>query len=124
MKRRQRFDISLLALACFALAICPLASGKSVMVPMRDGVKLPTIISLPGSGSCPVILTRGYTAGGLSNHMMWLALGGLNPRSHANGSAEGSLAAGGALTSPLHPAAVNPASDLRADPSFKVFETG
>ncbi len=58
MKRRQQFDISLLALACFALAICPLASGESVMVPMRDGIKLPTIIALPGSGSYPVILTR------------------------------------------------------------------
>lgn len=68
MKRWQQFDISLLALVCFALAICPLASGKSVMVPMRDGVKLPTIIALPGSGSYPVVLTRGYTAGGLISH--------------------------------------------------------
>ncbi|GAG46843.1 unnamed protein product, partial [marine sediment metagenome] len=37
--------------------------GESVMVPMRDGIKLPTIIALPGSGSYPVVLTRGYTAG-------------------------------------------------------------
>jgi len=38
------------------------------MVPMRDGIKLPTIIALPGSGSYPVVLTRGYTASGLSSH--------------------------------------------------------
>jgi len=35
---------------------------------MRDGIKLPTIIALPGSGSYPVVLNRGYTASGLSSH--------------------------------------------------------
>jgi putative CocE/NonD family hydrolase len=46
------------------------------MVPMRDGVTLRTIISLPSSDSAathrqvnyPTVLTRGYSAGGLSNY--------------------------------------------------------
>jgi hypothetical protein len=44
MKRRQPFDISLLALAYFTLIVCPVASGESEMVPMRDGimVRFPT----------------------------------------------------------------------------------
>jgi len=46
-----------------------IANGtRTTMVSMRDGIKLRTIISLPGSGSYPTVLTRGYSAGGLSNH--------------------------------------------------------
>lgn len=50
------------------LAFCPITKAETMAVPMRDGVKLRTIISLPGSGSYPSVLTRGYSAGGLSNH--------------------------------------------------------
>ena len=35
------------------------------MVEMRDGVKLKTTVWLPGEGSYPVVLTRGYSASGL-----------------------------------------------------------
>lgn len=38
---------------------------KDVMIPMRDGTELPTKIWKPGTGSYPVVLTRGYRAGGL-----------------------------------------------------------
>lgn len=38
MKRWQQFDISLLALICFVLTVCPVSSGESEMVAMRDGV--------------------------------------------------------------------------------------
>ncbi len=52
----------------FVLSFCPDSRAETVMVPMRDGVELQTIISLAGSGSYPTVLTRGYSAGGLSNH--------------------------------------------------------
>lgn len=59
------------------LAFCPIANSESGMVQMRDGVKLPTIISLSESGSAarhpqadyPTVLSRGYSACGLSNHV-------------------------------------------------------
>jgi len=50
------------------LVFCAASRAETVMVPMRDGIKLRTIISLAGSGSYPTVLTRGYSAGGLSNH--------------------------------------------------------
>ena len=54
--------------ASIVLALCPAGRAETVMVPMRDGVELRTIISLPGGGPCPTVLTRGYSAGGLRNH--------------------------------------------------------
>ncbi|MHC4298730.1 MAG: CocE/NonD family hydrolase [Planctomycetota bacterium] len=54
--------------AGLVLAFCPVTRAKSVAVPMRDGVKLQTIVSLPADGSYPTVLVRGYSPGGLSNH--------------------------------------------------------
>jgi putative CocE/NonD family hydrolase len=68
MKRWRQSALPLIALVCPALVVCPAVWAKSVMVPMRDGVKLRTIIYLPASGPCPAVLTRGYSAGGLSGH--------------------------------------------------------
>ncbi len=44
-------------IALFLSAVCPAATGQTVMVPMRDGVKLATDIHLPaGEGPWPTIL--------------------------------------------------------------------
>jgi len=68
MKHRKQSGLPLIALASLALVACRVAWAKSVMVPMRDAVNLQTIISLPAGGCCPAVLTRGYSAGGLSSH--------------------------------------------------------
>ncbi|MHC4167240.1 MAG: CocE/NonD family hydrolase [Planctomycetota bacterium] len=62
---RSRIFVILVAVV---LPFSPANGAKTTMVPMRDGVKLQTIISLPGSGTYPTVLTRGYSAGGLSNN--------------------------------------------------------
>jgi len=67
---------AVLVTASLVLAICPFTKGQTVMVPMRDGIKLRTIMSIPRNGYAsrrhqavyPTVLTRGYSAEGLSHH--------------------------------------------------------
>ena len=62
---RDRLYVVLVAIV---LSFHSADGAKTTLVPMRDGVQLRTVISLPGNGSYPTVLTRGYSAGGLSNH--------------------------------------------------------
>lgn len=67
MLETNRYRLCVILVA--AVLSFDIANGaKTTMVPMRDEVKLQTIISLPGEDSYPTVLTRGYSAGGLSNY--------------------------------------------------------
>ena len=60
------FFAALVALGFALIPVCTrLMGAQDVMIPMRDGTELPTKIWKPGTGSYPVVLTRGYRAGGL-----------------------------------------------------------
>ena len=60
------FCAALVALGFALIPVCiRLMGAQDVMIPMRDGTELPTKIWKPGTGSYPVVLTRGYRAGGL-----------------------------------------------------------
>ena len=60
------FCAALVALGLALITVCTRPMGvQDVMIPMRDGTELPTKIWKPGTGSYPVVLTRGYRAGGL-----------------------------------------------------------
>ena len=64
----QRYICTVLVTVSVVLVFCPMTNAETMAVPMRDGIELRTVISLPGNDSYPTVLTRGYTAGGLSNH--------------------------------------------------------
>lgn len=83
------------------LAFCPITNSETMMVPMRDGIKLPTILSIPGNGSAarrpladyPTVLTRGYSAGGLSNYAGCFNKAGyafVSQQCRGNGGSDGS----------------------------------
>ena len=57
------FGVALTASACPGAA-----AQQRVRVAMRDGVKLETTLWIPGKGSYPVVLTRGYSPGGLGGN--------------------------------------------------------
>ncbi len=64
---RQTMTASLGAL-CMATALVGQAAPEDVLMPMRDGVALRTKVWKPGDGAYPVVLTRGYSQGGLGNY--------------------------------------------------------
>ena len=50
---------------CVQTSLPVVAAESSVMVEMRDGVKLKTTVWLPVDGNYPVVLIRGYSSSGL-----------------------------------------------------------
>jgi len=60
------FCVAFVALGFALVPVCTrLMGAQDVMVQMRDETELPTKIWKPGTGSYPVVLTRGYRAGEL-----------------------------------------------------------
>jgi putative CocE/NonD family hydrolase len=69
------------------------ADAKRMMVAMRDGVKLKTTVWLPGEGTYPVVLTRGYSPTGLGGAApAWnrKGYGFVSQQTRGNGGEDGS----------------------------------
>jgi hypothetical protein len=93
-------SIELICAILVVLALAPeLADARDLVVEqaavaMRDGVKLPTKIWKPATGSYPVVLARGYSVGGLGNrHAERFVKAGyvfVGQQCRGNGGADGS----------------------------------
>lgn len=67
MRRTVPISVAALAALAFPLAFVCMSRPQvqDIAIPMRDGAALSTRVWKPGAGSYPVVLVRGYTAGGL-----------------------------------------------------------